>query len=451
VTHPSTDRPERRRTVPGRAAVRIAAALALLLGVGIALWAPASALPTTAGWVDAVNTDGDVRTATVTDATDVVAGNVHSCALADGEVWCTGGNDRGQLGTGTTTPSDVLVGPVAGALAGKKVTAIDAGDRHTCAVADGEAYCWGDNSAGQIGAGGAAFHALPMPIPARGGSGAVTELELGATGSCVVAGGAGYCWGQTLGPAGTTAVPVAISGGALPRGATVTDIAIGGTLGCLLADGAPYCWGANDVGQLGNGSSTPSAVPVTVRTTGALQGAQILDISVGGSSACVIGKKTSAGPVLQAPYCWGDNTWGQLGTGTTGGSVSAPVAIAPGGELAGTTVETVDLGDGTTCASKANGIAYCWGNNSAGQTGTNSIRSSVVNRPKEVDRGSMSEAAAGTRFVAVDVDSTHGCGAGTDGLLYCWGLNDSGELGTGGYARAFRPQMMSLTWSGWAP
>lgn len=449
-------RPNRRRRLAERALARGAVVLMLLLVVGLVV---EGAVPTQAAWVDVLFAEGVAESAPLVPATDVVAGNRHSCALVAGEVWCTGDNSRGQLGTGTTTSATILVGPVGGELAGKKVTKIDAGNLHTCAVTDESVYCWGDNSVGQIGVGGATHYTRPVKIPPGHKTGAVAELELGATGSCLVADAKGYCWGETHGPAGTTSAPVEITGGAVPAGAKVTDIAIGTGLGCLLADGVPYCWGTNDLGQLGNGKKIASKTPVAVDRSGVLKGVEILDISVGGKSACVIGRETKQWEVLQSPYCWGDNRKGQLGKGSTGDTSSVPVTTLFGGEIHGTPVTTVDLGEDTACAKKSTGIVYCWGNNSLGQTGTNNDWGLIVDQPREMDRGSMNllmPVGEYARFATIDVDATHGCGVGSNGLIYCWGGNGSGELGTKVTLapnpeppRAIRPVVTNPSWTRW--
>ena len=97
----------------------------------------------------AVDTAGVLAGKTVTA---ISTGSYHSCAVADGRVYCWGNNGYGQLGNNTTTDSSV---PVAvntdGVLAGRTVIAISTGAYHSCAVADGKAYCWGYNGDGQLG------------------------------------------------------------------------------------------------------------------------------------------------------------------------------------------------------------------------------------------------------------------------------------------------------------
>src|SRR5690606_13287709 len=96
-----------------------------------------------------VNTSGSLSGKQITSIT---AGAVHTCVLADGRPYCWGGNLSGQVGDGTTIDRS-NPGPVwsaSGGIAGKTVTALDAGVLHTCVVADGQAFCWGRNADGAL-------------------------------------------------------------------------------------------------------------------------------------------------------------------------------------------------------------------------------------------------------------------------------------------------------------
>jgi alpha-tubulin suppressor-like RCC1 family protein len=133
----------------------------------------------------------------------IVAGTVHVCGLtSSGNAYCWGANDAGQLGIGTTT---VVPGPtpVVGDIS---FAALTAGDRHTCGLtADGAAYCWGDNALGALGTADVGEHCQGDPcstIPVRAAAPfhfAVVSASRGPNGShtCgVTPSGHAYCWGR---------------------------------------------------------------------------------------------------------------------------------------------------------------------------------------------------------------------------------------------------------------
>jgi len=210
----------------------------------------------------------------ISPSTNITAGAYHTCALiSDGTVTCWGNNSAGQLGTGSNTASNVPVAVTGGALTNKTVTQITAGAYHTCAlISDGTVTCWGNNSAGQLGTGGTTDSNVPVAV--TGGvlaNKTVTQITAGDSHTCaLISDGTVTCWGDNgygqLGDGGTTDsnVPVAVTGGVL-AGKTVTHITAGSDHMCaLISDGTVTCWGDNWVGQLGNGDNTTSNVPVAV-------------------------------------------------------------------------------------------------------------------------------------------------------------------------------------------
>src|SRR5207247_1427933 len=137
-------------------------------------------------------------------------------------------------------------------------------------------------------------------------------------------------------------VPVGVSAGGL----TFTAVSAGAYHTCgLTTGGAAYCWGSNDNGELGNGSTTSSSVPVAVTAPGLTFTA----VSAGGCHTCGV---TPSGAV----YCWGSNAYGQLGNGSTTSS-SVPVAVSAGGR----TFTAVSAGYLHTCGLTSGGAGYCWG------------------------------------------------------------------------------------------
>jgi alpha-tubulin suppressor-like RCC1 family protein len=207
-----------------------------------------------------------------------------------------------------------------------------------------------------------------------------------------------------------------------PAGTGVAAIAAGNAHTCALTTaGAIYCWGENAVGELGNNSTTQSNVPaevVGVGGIGFLSGATAL--AAGGyveSHTCAL---TTGGAVA----CWGSNSSGQLGNNSTTDSHVPVRVVGVGGTGFLSGVMAIAGGNEQTCAVTAAGAAYCWGG-IYGDIGNNSTESSNV--PFQV------VGVGGTGFLSrvtvVAAGAEHICAATSDGSVYCWGNNFTGQLG----------------------
>jgi len=346
-------------------------------------------------------------TVTTISLGSVTAGYNHACGLTTtGAAYCWGSNGRGQLGNGSTGSSPA---PVAVSAGGLTFTAVSAGGAHTCGVTPSRAvYCWGFNDNGQLGNGSTT--SSPVPVAVSAGGLTFTAVSAGGAHTCgVTPSGAPYCWGggwagqRGDGSNNLSPVPVAVTAGGLTF--TALSAALTHTCG-VTPSGAAYCWGENYYGELGNGSTTSSLVPVAVSAGGRTFAA----VSAGYLHTCGF----MSGGVA---YCWGDGESGQLGNGSTTSS-SVPMAVIAGG----LTFTAVSAGYLHTCGVTPSGVAYCWGDNYYGELGTGSTTSSSV--PVAVTGG-------GLTFTAIGAGNGHTCGLSTSGAGYCWGENNSGQLGDG--------------------
>jgi alpha-tubulin suppressor-like RCC1 family protein len=348
--------------------------------------------------------------ASVPMITAIAPGYGHTCALTDaGGVKCWGDNELGQLGNGTTIDSLVAV-DVAGLASG--VSAITAGSNHTCALTrEGGVKCWGHYPSGQLGDGASTNSLAPVDVP--GLTSDVIAVAAGGFHTCVLTTAGGIeCWGEgtngQLGDGSTTNSTVPVDVADLQT--DITAMAAGSFHSCALTGGGGVkCWGLNSSGQLGYGA-TPQpggSVPVPVDVSGLASG--ITAIAGGGFHTCVL---TSGGGVK----CWGDNQAGQLGDGTTTNSgVPVDVLGVPSGATA------LAVGGLHACALTGGGVK-CWGSNFVGELGngttTNSSDPVVV-------------AGLASGVVAIAVRDFHTCALTTDGRVKCWGQNLAGQLGDG--------------------
>jgi alpha-tubulin suppressor-like RCC1 family protein len=146
-------------------------------------------------------------------------------------------------------------------------------------------------------------------------------------------------------------------------GKTLTSIDAGYQHTCALdSDGQAYCWGNNYNGQLGNATTTTSAAPVAVSTSGVLSGRSLTDINAGGQTTCALSASGEA-------FCWGMGWSGAMGNGTSAEVNASPVAVDASGVLSGVTLTQISLGGLSVCGVSDVGRVYCWGGNSLGQLG----------------------------------------------------------------------------------
>jgi alpha-tubulin suppressor-like RCC1 family protein len=381
--------------------------------------------------------------ATLPGVASISAGGEHACGIVNGDAYCWGENFSGELGDDANTNSAAPVAvDTSGVLTGTTLTQVSSGYSHTCALdAAGKAYCWGLDSYGQLGDGNTTNSSAPVAVDTSGvlAGKTLTQITAGVVATCALdAAGAVYCWGRnSFGELGTgntasSTVPVAVNTSGVLAGQTITQITSGYEDECALdTAGVAYCWGLDSYGQLGDGNTLSSTVPVAVDTSGVLAGQTLTQISASWRHTCAV---DAAG----AAYCWGLNSYGQLGDASASNS-GVPVAVDATGALAGQTLTQVASGAYDTCALDSAGAAYCWGDNSYGELGDASTTNSAV--PVAVDTGG---ALAGKTLTQVSAGIWHTCALDAAGAPYCWGGNASGELGDDSYSPSAVPVLVGL-------
>jgi alpha-tubulin suppressor-like RCC1 family protein len=307
-----------------------------------------------------------------------IAGGLYdSLALTSaGAAYGWGWNVVGQIGDGSTTGSAV---PVPMKLpGGARAIAVATGFAHSAvATSTGAVYSWGKNDDGDLGNGSTADSAQAVKANLPAGA-KVTDVAVSEHDLAVTSAGALFAWGfgqyGQLGNGGTgsSSNPVSVT---LPAGVKVTAVAVGSLHSvALTSTGSVLAWGYNADGELGDGNRKNSALPVRVKLPAHTK---VVAIAAGGYYSLAL---TSSGSVL----AWGYNADGELGNGVSRSSVvpvrvklaQKAVAIAAGGPL----MEVGDYvaGPGHSLAVTSSGAVYAWGYNAEGQLGNGSTSNSHV-------------------------------------------------------------------------
>lgn len=249
---------------------------------------------------------------------------------------------------------------------------------------------------------------LVLPVGPAAASSAL-QIEAHDSHTCVVtAAGAVKCWGNNqfgyLGDGTTETRDIPTD--VVGLGSGVVDVAVGSEHGCALTDqGVVKCWGRNTYGEVGDGTTQIRLEPV--RVVGLPKG--VKDISAGNGSTCVI---TASDTVK----CWGDNEQGQLGTDAVTASPS-PVLVEG---VSGTPVALAS-GNRHSCVVLVGGGLQCWGQNGDGQLGTGDTD----------NRFEATDVQMADPVSTVSPGIWHTCAVTESGAPWCWGQNEDGQLGDG--------------------
>lgn len=318
----------------------------------------------------------------------IASSRYHNLALTkEGGLYAWGANWSGQLGNNSTANPWASVAVIPGALAGKTIVAIAAGDGFSMALSvDGEVFTWGSGNQGRLGTGQDA----DCPVPVR---------VIGLTGKKIVKIAAGFQFGLALDDAGRV-----------------------------------YAWGNNWGGQLGDGTLVERRSAVLVNK-GALTGKRVVDISAGVNHSLVL---TSEGQLV----AWGSNYEGELGDGTYI-TRTTPVLVKASGLGEGRRFIAIAAGAIASFAITSDHRLVAWGSAMYGQLGVGiNVTSGTYPLPRWVDGDGL---IAGRRVFNVAVGYAHVLALTDDMRLYAWGANESGQLGNGTTNISGTPVPVSLS------
>ncbi len=387
--------------------------------------------------------DGCDNDCTYTEILAVDAGGTHTCVLIEGgRVRCWGASESGQLGLGgvLTIGDDELPSEVGDVSLPAPALQVSTGaGQHTCALLeDMSVRCWGLSADGQLGYGNTdniGDNEPPSSPVAIGG--AAVQIVASMFHTCArLETNAVRCWGRgALGrlgygsndTIGDNELPSSV--GDVPVGGPLTRIAAGGAHTCgTTINGALRCWGRNEQGQLGYGNldnigdDEPAGLAgdASIIPMGLGPLTKAIDVTAGVSHTCAL---FETGDVL----CWGDNSLGQLGIGSTAflGDDELPSTMPPI-ELPAKAV-AITAGGAHTCALLEDGDAYCWGSNGFGQLGYGNINDIGDDEPATAG-GPLD---LGGAIVQIDGGFFHTCALNEFNEVRCWGNNDAGQLGLG--------------------
>jgi alpha-tubulin suppressor-like RCC1 family protein len=346
-------------------------------------------------------------TVALTDVDDLRAAGGRTCAhRTDDTIFCWGDNALGQLGDGTRVDRAAPVAVLGGA------RSVATGAMHTCAIAaGGGVHCWGYDDAAQV-SGALSYTPVLEPTPVTGLGEPIVALAAGATHTCARStANTIWCWGWNAeGQLGMPSImaesPPARSN--LPASA---ELATGSEHTCVIdASSTLICIGRNNENQI-DAMASDAYVPRPAL-------ANVSRASMQGRSTCAISGATV--------FCWGDNTYGQLGHG------DHVNRLVPTSTITG----AIDIVAGRrhACMRGAGGQVMCWGTNDDGQLGDGTLASSTA----PVVASALANA---TQLVLGD---RHTC-ALVEGNVVCVGAGDRGQLGNGGTVRDPKPSAASIS------
>jgi alpha-tubulin suppressor-like RCC1 family protein len=242
-------------------------------------------------------------------------------------------------------------------------TDVSLGESHTCALAGTALYCWGNSSDGQAGVATVGSNVdAPLQV-----AGTWSQLSAGSFHTCAInTANELRCWGRNTSGQTTTTQPIAVPAGADGNWSTV---AAGPMHTCAVAGTRTYCWGEGSKGALGNGQLSDYATPQPVSLAQTL-----VSLATGDDFSCGTVNEPNPSTSFQL-YCWGSNDYRMLLQG--GGNVSAPRLVAT---ISSPTWTAYAVGAHHICGVDE-GLVHCWGSNVEGAVGNSAPSASLVDSP----------------------------------------------------------------------
>jgi alpha-tubulin suppressor-like RCC1 family protein len=357
----------------------------------------------------------EVAPAAALTFSQVSAGVEHACGVTtDGQAWCWGANSYGELGIPvedspdpcSSTPCSLRPVAVSG---GHRFRHVAAGSQFTCGLTTGdEVFCWGRNDAGQLGTGSTAGSSSTPTEIAGDRTYRQVRAGVGNVACAISTTRDAFCWGSgRLGNASNSSrTPVKVS-----RNLDWLQLSVGSNYVCgITTIREAWCWGVNNRGQLGDGTTTARGIPAR-----SAQGLSIGQIEAGGAHTCAVLTDARA-------FCWGDG----VGTGDGSGSGRRlnPTAVAGSRRW-----DNVSAGVVHSCGVTIARRGFCWGRGTSGDLGNGST----------ADRFRPSRVSGSIDFVSISASFVVSCGVAKGGKAWCWGTNGNGQLGDGSVVERSEP------------
>lgn len=348
------------------------------------------------------------------------------CALdINHKVYCWGAGNYGSVGNGESYSVNVPT-PIAmfDSNTNFMQAAISGNSNTSCAVeAQGDIYCWGYGLNGQLGNGNNTNSYIPTRVVIESSESLITDLittrGFFANTFCALhSSNQVYCWGYGIdGEIGngrnlSESTPQSVL---LPEDVSITQlVAANETICGIDTNGYAYCWGSGEDGQIGNGTMQSSNIPQKVAPPdGSAVPLSFTQLVAASETFCGLDKNSLI-------YCWGYGLNGQIGN-MAKNNVALPTPV--GGNIKFNML--LGAGNDTFCAQSTSNYVYCWGKNTHGVAGIGSTQTEVT-VPTQI-------AMAQGKYVKLNaLTATNGNFCGFDSnYIYCWGLGSSGQIGNG--------------------
>ncbi len=425
---------------------------------------------------------------------DVTAGSNFVVTLSkSGTIWTWGSNKRGQLGNGSSGGISMVPREIKGSLQGINFTAVTAGRAHTLALSgSGEIYSWGGNDSGQLGLGDTEDRNAPFAILHRFTRSRIQSIATGAMHSMALTEkGEIFTFGSNAGDqlgynlrSRETFITVPrlvdkVKGVRIHAGSQVSMATV--------RSGKVFVWGCNDHGQLGLNDKTSRSSPTILLASKqstllsfAISSMHVLAINmemdllawgrnkhaqlglaytseyelkpqlVTSKSTSTIAQICTGGHAYEqqghticrtdsgSVYSWGWNAFGQLGLKTITKHVSTPARLFA--------LEKPKLVRYFSCGQYNSAAViernrmgpYTWGPNYSGQLGHSYFDLGPVTSPSRIEKFKT------TKFIEMRIGYNHMLGLTDKGVLYAWGSNEHGQLGTGDSKDRTKPTQITF-------